>query len=152
MTSYWNPPIARLCEPPCPVLLIQTSSDQDSSSVSRSHVIVFSDLVEKSLLSSSYVVRRESSSENTRKVCLFSSQNNKIVPSTFFLVGIHEVRKGMWVFSPWLSFSVADWLSRETPTIVFTVRINTVARILTVRASVIFQTFFPLERLFRWES
>ena len=31
-----------------------------------------------------------------------------------FVGEIHEVRKGLWVFFSWLSFSDADWLVRQT--------------------------------------
>ena len=49
-----------------------------------------------------------SRSENMRKVCLFFSQNNKIVifiNMADIFGEIHEVRKGFWAF-----FLSVDWL------------------------------------------
>ena len=59
--------------------------------------------------------KRRPSSENMLKVCLFYSQNNKILwlsnMADKFVWEIHEVRRGLWA---WLCFSGADWLGEQT--------------------------------------
>ena len=67
--------------------------------------------------SSEQSTKRRSRSENMRKVCLFYSQNNKIV--WLSNMGRHIFLRNSWGaqrfvgFFSWLCFSVTDWLGRQ---------------------------------------
>ena len=55
--------------------------------------------------------------ENMPKVCLFYSQNNKIVglsnTTDMAVWEIDEVRKGIWALISWLCFLGVDWLGSK---------------------------------------
>ena len=64
-------------------------------------------------------MKRRSRSENMWKICLFYSQNNKIVwlsnmADTFFLRNLGGAQRNVGFFS-WLCFTDADWLNRQIP-------------------------------------
>ena len=63
--------------------------------------------------------KRRSSSENMRKVSVYSTLKitrlyDYITHHRHIFKETHEVRKGLWAFFSWLCFWDADWLSKQT--------------------------------------
>ena len=77
---------------------------------------IFIDFARSTLRSSEHSTKRTSRDENMWKVCLFYSQNNKIVwlsnMADIFFLEIHQVHKGLWAFFLIVLFEC--WLAEQT--------------------------------------